>query len=314
MQEIKISLIIPFYNVEQYIAQCLDSVYCQDLPEEEYEVICVDDCSPDGSIDIVRKYQASHSNLILVQYGENRKLGGARNAGMEFARGEYVWFIDSDDFIEPNVLGTLYGIAKDNDLDVLHFDSDRFPVTDDQEGIAAIDTGIVSGPELFFNPSFVWYNDLVTAWRKLYRRSFLKENSISFAENVMFEDNDYAFLIFANAKAAMHTGLVAYHYRVNPASITQTECTVKHISYWTDLCLRLAQIYKDFKENGMDERFEGILEGFIRYQISHAVKMYSILPYQDKTTAKRIIRQRIDASFLPFMSKKLFLKLRIGLL
>ena len=97
---IRLSIIIPFYNVEQYIALCLDSVYHQDIPEEEYEVICVDDCSPDSSIAIVEEYAKKHTNLVVVRNQYNRKLGGARNAGMEVATGRYVWFVDSDDFVE----------------------------------------------------------------------------------------------------------------------------------------------------------------------------------------------------------------------
>ena len=107
----RLSIIIPFYNVEQYITQCLDSVYAQDIPEEEYEVICVDDCSPDNSIAIVEEYAKQHSNLIIVRNKYNRKLGGARNAGMEVATGQYVWYVDSDDYISENCLAYLLNIG-----------------------------------------------------------------------------------------------------------------------------------------------------------------------------------------------------------
>jgi glycosyltransferase involved in cell wall biosynthesis len=103
----KLSIIIPFFNVEKYIAECLESVYNQDIPEEEYEVICVNDCSPDHSRDIVLQYQQKHPNLILIEHEENKMLGAARNTGLRAARGEYVWFIDSDDYIEKNILGKL---------------------------------------------------------------------------------------------------------------------------------------------------------------------------------------------------------------
>ena len=96
---IRLSIIIPFYNVEQYIAQCLDSVYRQDIPEEEYEVICVDDCSQDGSLEIVKQYQKKHVNLILLKHEVNKKLGAARNTGFNTAKGNYIWHVDSDDKI-----------------------------------------------------------------------------------------------------------------------------------------------------------------------------------------------------------------------
>lgn len=95
----KLSIIIPFYNVKQYIAQCLDSVYRQDIPEEEYEVICVNDASPDHSRDIVLEYQKRHKNLVLIEHEHNKKLGAARNTGRSIARGKYIWNVDSDDYI-----------------------------------------------------------------------------------------------------------------------------------------------------------------------------------------------------------------------
>ena len=110
---IRLSIIIPFYNVEQYIAQCLDSVYQQDIPEEEYEVICVNDASPDGSREIVKEYQKKHKNLILVEHERNKKLGGARNTGLNVAHGTYVLFVDSDDMLAENSIGRLVEEIED---------------------------------------------------------------------------------------------------------------------------------------------------------------------------------------------------------
>ena len=104
MSDIRLSIIIPFFNVEKFIGRCLESVYSQDIPENEYEVICVDDSSPDDSLSIVQDYAQKHANLRIVKNKQNRKLGGARNAGLDVASGDYIWFIDSDDFIEDNVL------------------------------------------------------------------------------------------------------------------------------------------------------------------------------------------------------------------
>ena len=123
---IRLSIIIPFYNVEQYITQCLDSVYNQDIPEEEYEVICVNDASPDNSRDIVKEYQKNHKNLILVEHEVNKKLGAARNTGRRAAQGKYIWNVDSDDMIAPNCLREMLNMCEKSDLDVLIFDNYRF--------------------------------------------------------------------------------------------------------------------------------------------------------------------------------------------
>ena len=107
---IKLSFIVPFYNVEKYIGACLDSLYAQDIPEEEYEVICVDDCSPDNSKSIVKEYQKQHANLVLIEHPSNKGLGAARNTGIRAARGQYLWFIDSDDMVCSNVLSEIFSM------------------------------------------------------------------------------------------------------------------------------------------------------------------------------------------------------------
>ena len=127
MSSLRLSIIIPFYNVEAYIKQCLDSVFRQNIPSSEYEVICVDDCSPDKSLLIVESYAVIHDNIKIIRNEVNRKLGGARNAGVDAASGKYIMFIDSDDLLEDNVLELLCSEAEKNDLDVLHYDYENFP-------------------------------------------------------------------------------------------------------------------------------------------------------------------------------------------
>lgn len=98
-----LSFIVPVYNTEKYLAECLDSLLEQDIPYEEYEIICVNDGSTDGSLDILRRYAEAHSNVIVVDK-ENGGVASARNAGLDAACGDYIWFFDSDDIIHPNIL------------------------------------------------------------------------------------------------------------------------------------------------------------------------------------------------------------------
>jgi glycosyltransferase involved in cell wall biosynthesis len=146
---IRLSIIIPFYNVEKYIAQCLQSIYNQDITEEEYEVICVNDCSPDSSREIVLEFQAKHRNLILLEQPTNQKLGAARNRAIREACGKYVWFIDSDDFIEENCLKKLLNILEINDLEILNFNFVQYINDDKLNKIYGLsqDTDVISGVE-----------------------------------------------------------------------------------------------------------------------------------------------------------------------
>ena len=96
---IRLSIIIPVYGIENYISRCLDSVFSINLPEGEYEVICVDDCSKDKSSTIIERYQLKHGNLRLIHHAENKRQGGARNTGVTNAQGDFVIFVDGDDRI-----------------------------------------------------------------------------------------------------------------------------------------------------------------------------------------------------------------------
>ena len=116
-----LSYILPVYGAEFFIAKCLDSIYSQGIPESEFEVICVDDCSPDNSRGIIKAYQIKHPNLILVEHDINKKAGGARNTGLYKARGKYVWFIDPDDYIPEGAAITIINNCTANNLDVLCF-------------------------------------------------------------------------------------------------------------------------------------------------------------------------------------------------
>lgn len=312
MSSIRLSIIIPVYNVEAYIAQCLDSVYRQDIPEDEYEVICIDDCSPDKSLSIIESYAAKHSNLIIVKNQINRKLGGARNAGTEVASGNYVMFVDSDDFLEENVLEKLCDFAENSKLDILHFDYEVFPEKVNLRKVE--DTEIMTGTELFFDNRFIWYHDLVTAWRKIYRRQFLIESKISFAEHIMFEDNDYAFLVFAYAAKVQHKQIDAYHYRNNPESITRIAYSSEHISYWMDLCHRLINVKRRLSQEGKSERFQSELSKFIKYHISHILQEYGKLPENEKKIAQKTILNGCNRSLFPYLSKKKILKIKLGMI
>jgi glycosyltransferase involved in cell wall biosynthesis len=313
MNNKRLSIIIPFYNVEQYIAQCLDSVYHQDIPEEEYEVICVDDCSPDNSISIVEEYAKKHTNLVIVRNQYNRKLGGARNAGMEVAKGNYIWFVDSDDFIKTSCVGKLLSIAERDKLDVLHFQYENYPDTWTPPRNPA-DGTIMTGFEMFFSSDYVWYHDLVTAWRKIYRRQFLLENNIAFAEHIMFEDNDYAIAVFANAKRVKHITDCVYCYRYNPESITRVKYTSEHIGYWLNLCHRLRVMKDNFISEKHDARFVELIDGFIRNNLCNIMKMYDQVETIYKKEATRLIRKQIDQSMKPYISKQKYYKIKLSIL
>ena len=175
--DLRLSIIIPFYNVERFISECLDSVFDQDIPLSEYEVICVNDGSPDHSRDIVLQYMERFPNLRLIEHEKNRKLGTARNTGRTIAQGKYIWNVDSDDKIIPNCLSGMLKICEDNELDVLEFGAIQFSATRRKELPRIPQTsGVESGPDYLDRLNAYQVSRMCPVWNKMIRREFLEEN------------------------------------------------------------------------------------------------------------------------------------------
>lgn len=116
----KLSIIVPVYNVEPYIERCVRSLEQQNIPKQEYEIIIVNDGTQDQSIQIINKLRLEYPNIVLIEK-ENGGLSSARNYGLKYAQGEYIWFIDSDDYIEPNILNSILEKSYELNLDLLAF-------------------------------------------------------------------------------------------------------------------------------------------------------------------------------------------------
>ena len=237
----KLSIIIPIYNVENYLRKCIDSVLNQDLSSDEYEIILVDDGSPDGCPQICDAYalksqelevKSQEYPLIRVIHRENGGLSAARNSGIEVAKGDYVMFVDSDDYIEPNVLGTLVRSMEEKQLDVLRYrlqyvnpqyevynpyKSDPFKGNDYSE----IPTDGVS----FLNTRL---NTQCYAWQFIIKQSLIVKNEgmkelkseCLFTPGIYFEDTDWTPRMLCRAKRVASTETVVYNYLVREGSIT----------------------------------------------------------------------------------------------
>ena len=222
---IKVSVIIPIYNVEKYIEECLVSAMNQTL--RDIEIICVNDGTKDGSMEIVRRYAENDGRIIIINK-ENGGPSSTRNAGIRKAQGEYVYFLDADDYIADNTLEVLYEEAKRENLDNIYFDAESFF---EDEGLEAQHKGykdyyrrpsmfeeVISGPELFakmenlhlFRPS---------PCLQMPKRSMLLDNNILFYEGILHEDNLFSLQAIFCAKRVKHTATPFYKRRVREDSI-----------------------------------------------------------------------------------------------
>lgn len=197
--KIKVSVIIPVYNAEVYLAGCIESVLSQGL--DEIEVICVDDGSTDGSLRLLLAYAKRDSRVHVIAQA-NQGAGPARNAGIAAAAGEYLAFLDADDCYEPQALAAAYEWAAKRDVDLLlsgAIYSDPMGRPFSQE---AIDRLLLGGAEIFSAedvPCFLFQITSCNAWNKLYKREFLKRHNLEF--QAVKTANDLAFVYSAMAYA-----------------------------------------------------------------------------------------------------------------
>lgn len=222
---IKVSVIIPIYNVKDYIEECLLSVLNQTL--QEIEIICIDDGTLDDSMDIIDSYAAKDERIVIF-HKQNGGLSSARNAGLKIARGEYVYFLDSDDYILDNTLELLYNEMSANDLDTIFFDADSFFESEDLEEQHrsyheyyhrdALYEDVTSGQQLFFNMQ--QNNDFrPSACLQMNRRILLIDNNIFFEEGIIHEDNLFTMKLLLYSARAKHIPQRFYQRRVRENSI-----------------------------------------------------------------------------------------------
>ena len=226
---IKVSVIIPVYNVEKYLKECLDSICNQTMPLSDYEVIIIDDGSTDNSAEIASDMANQYDNIILIKQ-KNSGASAARNAGLNKASGEYIGFIDSDDWVESTMLQTLYSTAKKNNADVIFFNLYR---NNDEKMKPYLKSGVYNKeqikkdiyPRLISSVDEKLYGKTLRGaiCCKFFRRSLIDENNIRYDEKLIYNE-DALFSISATLLSNVYVYLgdsYLYHNRVNSESITK---------------------------------------------------------------------------------------------
>ena len=228
----KLSVVIPVYNVEKYLSKCLDSVINQTF--DDLEIICVNDASTDNSLLILDKYKHKDNRIIVINNEKNIGLGLTRNRGMEYATGEYIHFLDSDDWLELDSYEKLYGLSETfNKPDVIHFE---------YQYISNID-GSKSNRDYYYKDNLFnkvlnieQENDIIGlwdrhAWNKLYRTKFLKENNLLFNDYPCYEDIEFAFNVLVKSKSICFINDILLNYRYNNSSSLISKYYYLHSNY-----------------------------------------------------------------------------------
>lgn len=214
----KLSIIIPVYNVENYIGKCLESCLNQDIPKNEYEIIVVNDGTKDNSVQVIEKYITPENNIRLI-HRKNGGLSAARNTGLKEAKGEYVWFVDSDDWIENNVLYKLYSYLNEKQLDVLCFNRYKYSSEEKKSKLKVnIQSNIVMKGIDFLSVRGISPG----AWCAIYNRTYLENNHLLFMEGVLHEDQEFTPRAFCLAKRISFINICAYYYFQRQGSIMRS--------------------------------------------------------------------------------------------
>ena len=278
---LKLSIIVPIYNVEQYLRKCVDSLLAQDISSSEYEIILVDDGSPDGCPQICDEYaqkvnsekRIENSEFIRVIHRENGGLSAARNSGIEVAQGEYVMFVDSDDYIEPNVLAGLMKQVERDDLDVLRYRLLYVRIRESQESRVKSQEPIYEvynpyksdpfkGNDYSSEPTdgVSFLNSRMStacyAWAFVLKRELL--DGCLFTPGIYFEDTDWTPRMLCRAKRVASTNTVVYNYLIREGSITNSVNKSKKKKVLEDklhLIETLKQQAEDLRKSGRYNRW-----------------------------------------------------------
>lgn len=278
------SVILPIYNVAPYLDHCIRSVLEQKFTD--YELILVDDGSNDSCPEICDRYAEEYAHIRVI-HKANGGLSSARNAGLEIARGEYIWWVDSDDWITQNALQVLYRVSADRP------DMIKFPYFRAGEQISCVSCNVRAGiyqtaeelqqlqSQAFYKPGRL----SLSAWSLVYKASFLRGNQLCFVSERIVGSEDYLHNLeaFSVAKRVRVTDVPLYYYRMREGSLTKR--------YRNNLAGQYAELYsrlcESFQKKGILDRFEEKICFFYVWHLVHG----TYLAHEYRTMEGHPIRQ-----------------------
>lgn len=279
----RISIVIPVYHVEPYIAECLQSVMRQTY-QGEIECIIVDDCGTDKSIEVAEKLIAEYDGPIVfkvLHHEQNRGLSAARNTGINAARGEYVFFLDSDDWIVDDCMNVLTNPLKEEDYDMVLADCE---LTENPYNIRYLckETGPIQGNEIIFKEFYVDRTIFIMVWNKLIKTSLFREFDLSFLEGQIHEDDLWTYKTSLCLENLYVQNVKTYYYRIRPGAITSdyhsnTKLRLKSWMATVDYVLsHPAKVNKEYYDMSVAYDFEKVVRFIIHDDESHKAEYVAL--------------------------------------
>jgi len=291
----KVSVIVPVYNVEKYLAKCLDSLVSQTL--DEIEIIVINDGTKDDSQSIIDEYVNKYPNRIFSFIKENGGLGDARNYGLQFAKADYIGFVDSDDYVREDMFEKLYNIAIKEDADLVLCDIE-YVWENSQErkelkGLMQVD-GIEVRKSIFLSPLF--------AWNKLYRKELFLKYNLKYPKRLWYEDIPVTIPLFAFADKISYVDEVLIFYVQRNSSIMAS----KNTSKMRDIFQVLKQVYDFYRSHKLLEKHQMELE----YLFIEQLMLYGSFRFYRSNSSFKLMHEALNVmhEYFPNWRKNPYLK------
>jgi glycosyltransferase involved in cell wall biosynthesis len=292
------SIIIPVYNVEAYIHECLDSLVNQSL--REIEIICVNDCSTDGSLSILKEYEAKDSRIVVIDKPVNEGLSMTRNVGINIATGRYILFVDSDDYVEKDLCRKVIDCAEKNKADLVFYDYAAFWTKADLVTAKSKTSSLID-----MDPSDKTglLNLKAYAWTKLVRGDYLRSLKLKFPDGLLYEDIPVHWqLVINTAKIALLPERL-YFYR-------QRESSIGYRTDWklTDYIYEYDLLKNFLVENNLYDQYRNI---FLYLQIIALYVVYDNIDSKYKHNVMELILKRITKEHMQYIHSAEFIDWKV---
>ena len=290
-----LSIIVPIYNVEQYVRACIESIYRQGLDEDRFVVILVNDGTKDKSMEVIADIIQQHKNITVV-HQENQGLSMARNNGMAIAKGEYILMPDSDDLLVENSVKPLLEKALETKADMIVADFLKFEDTelDLRHNEIPQKTNLVfikkENEELYLDDLD---NNECYVWRTIYRREFLIKNNLTFYPGITFEDIAFTHKCYLNNIISFRVHWLLYGYRIRQNSISCKNTFSVQKAH--DLCIAIAQTRNLIKEKDFNSLVIKKLNNdlYLSYHNLLCRTLYGRKAYKDKIHIIKILKTTV---------------------
>lgn len=306
-----ISVVVPIYKVEEYIEECITSILNQTY--KNIEVILVNDGSPDKCGEICENFKQNDDRITVI-HQSNRGLSNARNTGLKRAKGKYICFIDSDDYIENDFLEVLYNEAENNNLDITcgsytKLYSDK-KMEKNNRNINLYTEKAIEGKE-FLRNQFIFNDYRMEVWTNLYNKNFLLENKIEFYDGILHEDEEFTPKVFLKANRVKLVYTNGYIYRQREESIMNKTSTIRNVD---SIKLIINELSKIFYNEKIDDISKDVISMIIVHLFNSLILRIKLSDINDKIEQYRKIDIKKLNSIIKHKNTNIKVKFKVFIL